>query len=248
VNSYEKIFCVSNYINSKASSILKDKKIITLYNGINIKNFDRNLYKDKYIDLRNQYKIKSSDIVIIYTGRLVPEKGIKELLEAFIGLKKASNIKLVIVGSSFFEGATKSKFIRRLELLARESKDKIIFTGYLPYHKMPEIYSIADIGIVPSIWEEPFGLTLIEQMAMSLPIIASDSGAFNEIINEKCSIIVKRGPNYINSLMIALDQLILNDKLRILLGQEARIQAELFTSEAYCKRFYTLIDKESNNG
>ncbi len=241
LDSYDKVFSISHYINSRIQSIYKSEKVVTLYNGINTNLFNKELYQDNIEELRNLYGLKLADIVLVFSGRLVPEKGICELLQAFVGLKDSLNIKLLVVGSSVFKGAPKNNFTRKLESLANQNKNNIIFTGYIPYPKMPAIYSIADIGIVPSVWEEPFGLTLIEQMAMSLPIITSDSGAIKEIVNEKCAIVVPRGGSYVNHLQSAMKSLITNEPQRVTLGKEARLRAEYFSENAYCANFFRFI-------
>lgn len=244
IGSYDQILCVSDFIQHRVRTVSEDSNIRTLYNGTDLDRFHPLNYSNHPEQIRKQYGIDSKDIVIIYTGRLVPEKGIKELLEAFIGMYYGTGVKLLIVGSSFFAGSNRSTFIKGLERKARTKQDNIIFTGYIPYHRMPEIYAIANIGVIPSIYEEAFGLTLLEQMSMSLPTIISDSGALKEIVNEKCSLIVKRGKSFVRELSAALDLLVANKELREAYGKAARIQAEHYTKEAYCRNFYTFMDKE----
>lgn len=243
-NSYDSILAVSKFINKQVKTISDEDKVITLYNGVDTTKFDKKLYTDDRENIRGLYGIEEKDKVIVFSGRLIAEKGIKELLEAFIMLKSDESIKLMIIGSSVFEGAKKTPFVKKLEKIAEKKKNQIIFTGYIPNKDMPKLYSIADIGVVPSIWEEPFGLTLVEQMAVGLPIIASDSGAMKEIVTDECAISIKRDENFTINLCNSINFLLENDRARKTMGQASRKRAKMFTEKIYCENFFDIVSKK----
>lgn len=244
-NSYKSIITVSDFISRRVSTIEGNinTDIITVYNGIDNLKFNNSLYANERIEIRRKYGINENDRVIIFSGRLIKEKGIEELLEAFTRMPYDESIKLVIVGSSVFEGAKKTKFVKRLEKIALKRKEQIIFTGYIRYEEMPKIYSIADIGVIPSTWDEPFGLTLIEQMSTGLPVIVSDSGAMTEIVNYSCGIIVNRDNEFIDELKRSMIYLLKEEQVRKEMGINAKLRAEEFSQYKYCKNFFEAIKK-----
>ena len=164
-DSYNAIFAVSDYITNRVKEINGLCNVLTLHNAV-----DRDIFTlDKYLpvrrdECRKRYGLSDNDIVILYTGRLKEIKGVYKLLEAFVRIKDRENLKLIVAGSVFYKKKSHSLFTRELELLAKKANGRIIFTGYIDYDKIPELYAAADIGIVPSIWEEPFGLTVIQHM------------------------------------------------------------------------------------
>lgn len=242
LNSYDEVFTLSNFVNMRVKEISNKRKIINLYNGVDISKFDRVNYINSRKCLRDKYKISEDEITILYSGRLVAEKGVKEMIEAFTKLPQDLNVKLIIAGSSKYGKTVNDKYVEELRKISSICKEKILFTGYVKYDEMPEIYSLGDIGVIPSIWEEPFALTVIEQMANGIPIVISDSGGMLELVDENCAIIAKRGTNYINNLKDAFMKLILNSELRYNMGVHAYRKAKEFDKEIYCNRFFSLIE------
>ena len=103
IDSCEKVITVSEYIKERTLNVCSVKnydKIIKVENCIDNKVFNKMLYIDEKIQLRNKYGIKDDELVIMFTGRIIKEKGIKELIEALkkkileiISLDKASIMK-----------------------------------------------------------------------------------------------------------------------------------------------------------
>ena len=131
------------------------------------------------------------EIVFIFVARLVPEKGIKELLEAFTEIVSTSKSKLIIVGNKLYGENIEDPFLLDLKEIACKKKEDIIFTGFMPPERLSSFYSIADVGILPSIYDEPFSLSALEYMASGLAIVVSDAGGFPEMVGDN-GIIVKR--------------------------------------------------------
>lgn len=67
-----------------------------------------------------------------------------------------------------------------------KNKDKIILTGYIHSNKLPHYLGAADIGCVPSVYEEACGLTALEMMASGLPIITTDATGLKEYVPNNC--------------------------------------------------------------
>lgn len=123
--------------------------------------------------IENKRNLNTKKITFLYVGMLEEIKGIKNLLVAFTSIENA-NIKLSICG----KGA--------LEYLVKDYSNKdnrIHYHGQLDKSDLQNIYLSCDVMIVPSIWEEPFGRVVIEANQYGLPVIGSNRGGIQEIID-----------------------------------------------------------------
>ena len=185
ISSVNKVITVSNFISKGINKCMSQEKenvqAVVLRNCTDVKKFNVNNYKQERNKLRDKYNIKNNELVIMFTGRPVPQKGIKELLIAFKELcNKYNNVKLVIVGNSGFGKEIKTDFDNQLEEIAENIKDKVIFTGFIHNSKMPQIHAMADIAVIPSIYDDPAPLVVMECMASGLAVITTDSGGIPE--------------------------------------------------------------------
>lgn len=189
---------------------VNESKIKVIKLGVNVNRFKPPLKK------------QNQSSTILFVGRLVDEKGILDLLEAFINLKKHGfkDIKLEIVGRGVLEKEIK----RKIKLFGLS--DKVRMTNK-SYKDMPLVYQNADIFVLPSkktkTWEEQYGMVLIEAMASGLPIIASKSGAIPEILRN-CGLYFNEG--VVDQLTKQLINLITNKNLRKKLGKMGRDRAK----------------------
>lgn len=157
--------------------IEKDIRIVPT--GIEIERFFKENFKEEEVkELKKELNITSNDFVIMYVGRLAEEKNIKLLLEAHKKIvKKNSNIKLLIVGGgpdydSYVDWTIKNKL-----------EKNIILTGAVPWSDIPIYYQLADIFATASVTETQ-GLTLIEAMAASVPVVCAKDDAFLDVVKE----------------------------------------------------------------
>lgn len=149
---------------------------------------------------------------LLFVARVSPEKGVHILLDAFERvIKFCPNVELDIVGpavsvpfefvvslseeekvrdlASFYATRTvmKSGEMEYLPYLkARMSTDaasKVRFHGFAPHSQLAEFYRNADIFVFPSVWDEPFGMPLVEAMSSELPVIATRGGGITEIVH-----------------------------------------------------------------
>ena len=137
------------------------------------------LYNPNYVqnkeELRYKYGFSSDDQILIFVGRIDEIKGIEILTKAFIRLtKQFPRLKLLVVGDGNFY---------KLYTDIAPYWSKIICTNFLNDRRIIyELYSISDIGIIPSLHEE-FGFVALEMMMMKVPIISSNNGGLSELIN-----------------------------------------------------------------
>jgi spore coat protein SA len=238
-----KVLTVSEYIKNQVLSINKasNNKVMVLKNCTDTKTFDKMLYPEFRKSFRDEHHINEDDIVILFSGRLNPEKGIKELIMAFNKLSTDIKAKLLIVGSTWYGKNDRNAFVNELIEYSQNIKEKIVFTGYIPYYDMPKVHAAADVAIVPSMWDEPAALVVIEAMSSGLPLIATDSGGIWEYTDEKSAIKVKRDENIIDNLKIAISILCNDPELRIRMGQSGREQALQFNVDAYFHNFVQIV-------
>ena len=238
LNNLRKILTCSNYIGERVATIRHDNKIQTLYNGIDTKVFSSR--KGKNIS-RADVDLSEDDFVIVYSGRVNKDKGVSELIDALLKLQDKPNIKLMIIGSTFFANATnEDEFVRSLKGKAKKIEDRIIFTGFVPYSQMPSYLNLANIAVLPSMWEEPFGLTIVEAMAAGLPLITTRSGGIPEIC-EGVATIVERD-DIINDLTLAILDLYNNPEKRNKMAAAGLKRAQNFDKEIFTKNFFAAIE------
>lgn len=240
LNSYYKVFTLSDYINSRVKEIDKTyKNVYTLYNGIELDKFN---VKSDLSNIKEKLALSGNDFIYLYTGRLVKEKGVKELLLAFKKLSdKVNNVKLIIVGNTDTKNIKNKKYISLLKKIALKCNEKVMFTGYVDYEKLYEYYAISNVGVIPSIWEEPFALTVVEHMALGHPVIITRSGGMVELVDDKCSIIIEKDENIVENLCEAMNK-VRKDKDKFIINQIVN-QAYKFSSKLYCDNFDKLLNK-----
>ncbi|MDT0689837.1 glycosyltransferase family 4 protein [Salegentibacter sp. F188] len=146
-------------------------------NGIDTKYFNPDLYSDTHkIKLRNDLGIPASDIVFIFVGRLVSEKGINELVAAFNHLYRAqTNISLLLVGD--YEEDLDPLEKRTVRII--EEHSKIFTTGY--QEDVRPYFAISNVLAFPS-YREGFPNVVMQAGAMELPAIVTDINGCNEIV------------------------------------------------------------------
>lgn len=126
-------------------------------------------------EARSRLGLGASDRILLQLGRMVPRKGVDNVIRALASLRKnGCECRLVIVGG---EGDADDKELMRLKELATTEgvKDYVIFAGKKDRDELKYYYSAADVFITTP-WYEPFGITPLEAMACGVPVIGSNVG------------------------------------------------------------------------
>lgn len=235
-SDFHSIIGVSNFITRRVQEINpKQQKCQTVHNAIGCQRF--NQAKPM---LREFYRLYEKDFVIVYSGRLTKEKGILQLIQAMKHLQDP-NLKLLIIGaSSYGKGKYPTPFIEQLKRESEPIKDQVVYTGFIDYQQMPSYLKMADIAVVPSMWEEPFGLTVIEAMAAGLPLITTRSGGIPEIC-ERVATIVKR-EHIVENLASAILDLYNHPEKRKQMSLASLERSKLFDKEIYAKNFFAALE------
>lgn len=148
------------------------EKINVIPNGVNLTMYSG---VERDYDFRRNYAADNEKI-ILYAGRLVYEKGVQYLIGAMPKiLQNYHDAKLVIAGKGGMIDELKAE-VEHLGL-----GNKVYFTGYMDHKSLCKLYKCADIAVFPSTYE-PFGIVALEGMLAGNPIVVSDIGGLNEIV------------------------------------------------------------------
>jgi len=127
---------------------------------------------------RSRMGFKPEDILLVYTGRLGPEKNLDFLIKAFAGVAEAiENIHLIIIGSGPEEGALQN------QAAETGASDRIHFTGMLDYDSLPAYLAMCDVFVTASV-TEVHPLSVIEAMASSLPVLGIRSVGVGDTVED----------------------------------------------------------------
>ena len=233
------VFTVSKYIKNRVDTIMPNNKVQVVYNGIDFEKFNNPpILKIS----RTNFHLSEDDFVVVYTGRIEPVKGVKELLEAFSLLSDYKKIKLLIVGGGN-GNVNEGRFFSEMHKLASSMPGKVIFTGFQSYENIPSILNLSNIAVVPSIWEEPLSLTSLEHIAAGLPLVVTKSGGIPEIVDEKCAIVIENDTCLVDNLAKSILVLFNDQSMRSEMSKHAKERSALFSKESYCESFFQKISE-----
>ena len=209
-------------------------RLSVIPNGVDVSAFESALPAD-----RNALGVPDDALVVLFVGRLDPQKGLHDLLEAFAGLRKEiPRAHLLMVGQGPLQGVLQSQSAN-LQL-----QDCIHFTDWRA--DVANLMKAADIFALPSHWEGMPNV-LLEAMAAGLPVVATRvEGSEEAVIHGETGLLVSPGdPTMLKSALIELAKA---DQLRVKLSETARKRVrEFFTIETmiarYERRYLELLGK-----
>ena len=167
----------SNYMKGELQRLfgLPYEKINVVPNGVNLSLFNG---VERDYNFRRRYAMDNEKI-ILFMGRLVYEKGIQHLIAAMPKILSGyHDTKLVICG--------KGGMLEELQQQVRQMgiENKVYFAGYMQGKDVQKMYKAADISVFPSTYE-PFGIVALEAMLSENPVVVSDIGGLNEIVEHR---------------------------------------------------------------
>jgi glycosyltransferase involved in cell wall biosynthesis len=209
-------------------------RIRVLANPVDLDRFDPDAMSR--LDARRSLGLHDALPVLALVAQVTPWKGQEEAVRALALLRASGrDARLLVVGATKFLSAStrydNAAYQRSLEASIDELglRDRVVFTG--ERDDVPAVMRAADILLVPS-WEEPFGRTVIEGMAMGMPVIATDVGGPAEIIRSGVDgfLVAPRRPELWAA---ALQPLIDDPASRVNVGARARVRARSFSLPAH---------------
>lgn len=202
------------------------RKTMVLHNSIN------SVVSETLIDVREKYNIPLSSVILAFTGRIVSGKGVEVLLEA-VSLIMDLDFRLLVLGSG------DKKYVEKVErkIIDGNLSDRVIMAGFV--NDVPAVISQVDIGVVPSVWRESFGLSIIEFMELGKVVVTTDNGAQPEFINHGVNGFLVP-PSDSEALARAIRRLIENRELMREVGRQAK---SYFDKNLSYERFYDRMMK-----
>lgn len=220
---------VSEYLRKEIENVGLTTKIDVVYNGIDTTKFNMNVSPIE----RKELGFNDNDFIVIFSGRLVEDKGIKELL---LAIKEINNqhIKLLVVGSEdFSKEAEHNAFFGELLQISKTIDGRVTFTGFIPYQQLPHYLATANVMVVPSHINEAFGMACIEGCTMGLPMIATNDGGIPETLVGQKYILIEKEKNLPQQIANAI--LTIKNDYDHYLGNSLN---PIFTKENYSKSFF----------
>jgi len=217
-------FTKQKYLKMFGTNLRHKTKVIM--GGVNISNYKKNI--KKRAEINKKYNLEGKKVVL-FTGRLTQNKGVKYLIKA------AKDIK----GTVLIVGGGREK--ENLEKLIKSERIKnVIMVGYIKPEKsntFHEFYERADVYVSPSIWEEPLGLTILEAMAAGTPVVATKKGGIVSVIKDGENGFFVRARNS-KQIAETVNMLLSNDELRAKVSQNAsKTIRENFTWDKIASQF-----------
>ena len=212
-----------------------NKTIHIVPTGIDVEKFYIEKQNKKDLELlKKELKIKKDDFIITYVGRLAEEKNIEFLIRNHTNLNK--KCKLLIVGN----GPDMDKF---KDMVKQENlENQVFFTGAIPHYEIPSYYAISNLFVTASVTETQ-GLTVIEAMASSLPVVCADDEAFKDsVIDGLNGKTFKNDKEYVK----AIDNLYKNKEEYKIMCKQARITAESHSLKYYAEKIIDVYNRAIN--
>ncbi|HKC04982.1 MAG TPA: glycosyltransferase family 4 protein [Patescibacteria group bacterium] len=218
-------FLFSGLINSKVDKFIAVQEdtveIMEKYYGIN-KNLvhiplgtDTDLFhfdKEARFKLRDEYHIEHNDFVIIYTGKIIKEKGVHILFKAFnILVKRYKNIKMILVGSA-------PEDYKKIcnSFLHDKYFDRVVWANFQKAKDLYKFYSMSDVAV----WPLQESMSMNDAAACEIPFIANNTIGARVRLENNNALLYKKGNS--SDLAKKIEYLYKNPKIRKLMGLRGR--------------------------
>lgn len=185
---------------------VKKEKVSTIFNAIDIEDLSKK-YGEKHPDhIRKELNIEENNKVIGIVARVVEDKGHEYFLRAAakLVLNSFPDVKILIVGEGPYMKQTQ-ELVKRLKL------GKFVrFLGNV--NDITYALAVIDVFVLPAIWREGFGLSIIEAMAVSKPVIVTNIWSLNELVQDRVNGLLVE-PKDVDDLADAIEELLVDKAL-----------------------------------
>jgi glycogen(starch) synthase len=215
VRRADRVITCSRYMRSHVASVfgVSPARVTVIPNGIDPSDLEPVV--SDLSALRSQYAAPDEKLVLL-VGRLVYEKGFHLALDALAPvIKRRRNVRFVVAGTGTAEAELKRQ-AQRLRLLAHGS-----FLGWVGDDMLHSLYRVADLCIVPSIYE-PFGLVALEAMASGCLCVVADTGGLREVVPGDGSVGLRFPSRDSDALGAIVEQVLTDDAARARVVSDAR--------------------------
>lgn len=189
IDSVAQIVTVSDYIGQTITSRFPSarSKTKTVYSGVDLKTYHprwTNEGQRAREEMRSELGLHGKKIVL-FVGRLSKVKGPHILLQALPDIiEEHPDVMMVFIGSKWFGDNELNNYVKHLHTLGAMQKDHVTFIQFVKPKDIPRLYTMSDVFVCSSQWQEPLARVHYEAMAAGLPIITSNRGGNPEVIEE----------------------------------------------------------------
>jgi glycosyltransferase involved in cell wall biosynthesis len=190
-------------------------------------------------EIRNQLGVTDETMVIVYAGKLIAEKDIHVLVEAFARLPTQLPATLILLGNG------SGSYVEQLRFLAQGALDKIFFLPAVPNENLPPFFCAADVGV----WPNQSSNAAIEASLVGLPLIVCDDESARHYVEAENGLRFPRGD--VSALSECLRRLVASPALRHQMAERGRAYMQSHRSwQTIAQRYLTLyleLPKEKTN-
>jgi glycosyltransferase involved in cell wall biosynthesis len=227
---------VSQFVGKQARSRLgPTANLHVVHNGIDLTRFTDHAAGQTW---RTHLGLPDNAVAFLFAGALVPEKGVLELAHAFAQLSDTlPQAHLLVAGSKGLWGKdahenNKHQGYEQTVMTTLEQahqRGQVHYLGAIASTEMPHVYAASDVVVVPSVWQEAFGLVAAEALVAGRPVLASATGGLAEIARQAQQLLVP--PGDVTALHSAMYDLATNEEKRQQLSRFALETAPHFSSQ-----------------
>lgn len=188
IEKAEFINTVSRYIADtvKQRFPIAEKKLRVVYSGVDFQKYTPAWTAEgaeKKLEIKKKLGLNDHKVVLL-VSRLSVKKGVHVILRAMEKVMAShKDVALVIVGSKWYGKNEIDDYTKSLWTLSKDLSGPIVFTGFVPPANIPEYFSIGDVFVCASQWNEPLARVHYEAMAAGLPIITTNRGGNAEVVD-----------------------------------------------------------------
>lgn len=217
----------------------------TIHNGVNTEMFNMANVSTLRAAARQKFGVDEDALVVLYAGRIHPQKGVDKIIEACLSLRtRYPNLVLLLAGDEFFERSGDLSFGHKLRQDVRKyGQDAVRFLGWLSYSQLLDAYASADICALASLETEGNSMFLLEAMACGLPVVSTAVGGVPEIVlHGETGSLIDSQQDITVGLTQAIGSLLEDDTLRRRLGMQAAQRISVnFTSRLMTGKLETYL-------
>ena len=244
-SAFGTLVAVSRYVGEKWCRQMSRplESLQVLPNCADLGNFSRRLTEEERKELRQKYGFGQDCFAILFAGRLVPEKGVRELIRAVNLLEPDRKVGLLVIGGTNFALSERTGYHQEIQQLAQASRVPVVFTGFVPNQELWRYYSAADLMACPAQWEEAAGIVNIEAMASGLPVIATRVAGVPEYLSDQCGYFIEWDEHLVENLAGGIAKLMDDPEKLAEMSKAGPQQAAAFSPEVYYQNFVDIITK-----
>ena len=210
---------------------VQPEKVIPVHNGYDPHRFQVIADSQRLAAVRQQYSLPEQ--FILWTGQLYPPKNIGRLLQAVATVKEKIPHMLVIAGEERWRYRQDLALIERLGI-----KDRIHFTGWVSHDELPAFYNLADLFVLPSLYEG-FGIPLLEAMACGCPVLTATTGSPPEVVADAGYLV---NPTNVEAIASGILEVLSNPVLREAMVTKGLERVKEFSWEKCARKTLTVLE------